>query len=206
MKKPQDRKSEYSSALDKLCARYEDRGRSYYSGAKESGEQEMCEIRSRTLSPSSYRLSLNDSTRTVRKNMTDGDFVDYCTSSRDRMPTHDTETDTRLVLDRIDRERYKKVSPKQTKTKKTDVGATLRKRAGGDLRVKPDAPRPVSKKGSGESAGMAKKAHDTTEKAPKRAERARSERKKLPMTALIAIGAVCASLILIIISIILLFS
>lgn len=204
MKKPQGRKSEHSSALDKLCARYEDRGRSY-NGTKESGEQEMCEIRSRTISPSSYRLSLNDSTRTARKNMTDGDFVDYCTSSRERMPTPDAETDTRLVLERIDRERYKKVSPKQTETKKTDVGATLRKRAGGDLRVKPDAPRPDPQKRSGERAGTAKKAPDVVKNAPKREKSERAERKKLPITALIAIGAVGVSLILIIISIILLF-
>lgn len=198
MKKPQGRKSEHNSALEQLCARYEDRGRRY-SGAKESSEQEMCEIRSRTLSPSSYRLSLNDSTRTVRKNMTDGDFVDYCTSSRERIPTPDAETDTRLVLERIDRERYKKVSPKQIETKKTDVGAALRKRAGGDLRVKPDTPRPVK-----DSAGAAKKAPDATQNAPKRAERERAEKKRLPLTALLAIGAVGVSLILIIISIILL--
>lgn len=183
----------HNKALDKLCARYENRTRNY-SGAKESTEQELREIDSRSIAPSSYRLSLaDDKIRTA--NMTDGDFVDYCTASRDHEPVRNAETDTRLVLQRIDRERYKKVSPKQTEVKKADIGAALRKRSGRAI-PKPDIPKEKTEK--------PQKTQDPPP--PEKTERAKEEKKKLGISPTLAIPAaiVAISVALIIISIILL--
>lgn len=188
-----NRNGVHDKALDKLCARYENRTRNY-SGAKESTEQELREIDSRSIAPSSYRLSLADE-RMRSANMTDGDFVDYCTASRDHEPVRKAETDTRLVLQRIDRERYKKVSPKQTEVKKADVGAALRKRSG---RVSPKTDIPK------EETERVKKTQ--TPPPIKKAEKVKKEKKKLGISPTLAIPAaiVAISVALIIISIILL--
>ncbi len=192
-----NRNGVHDKALDKLCARYENRTRNY-SGAKESTEQELREIDSRSIALSSYRFSLADE-RIRAANMTDGDFVDYCTASRDHEPVRKAETDTRLVLQRIDRERYKKVSPKQTEVKKADVGAALRKRSG---RVSPKTDIPK------EETERVKKTPRKIQNAPppKNEEKAKKEKKKLgiPPTLAIPAAIVAVSVALIIISIILL--
>lgn len=186
MKKPQKSKSR-DRVLDAFCARYENRSRNY-TGAKESTEQELREIESRSISPSSYRLSLSDERRRGSMSITDGDFVDYCTSSRERAPIHDAELDGRIVLQDIDRERYKKVSPKQTEVKRTDVGATLRRRSGKRIETSEDIPR---EKPSDE---------------PKKPREKREDRRiALPVWATVPLILVGLSVILIIISIILLF-
>lgn len=187
MKKPVKSKSR-DRVLDAFCARYENRGR-HYTGAKESTEQELREIESRSISPSSYRLSLSDEGRRGSMSITDGDFVDYCTSSRERAPIHDAEPDGRIVLQDIDRERYKKVSPKQTEVKRTDVGATLRRRSGKGIEAAAeDIPR---EKPSDEPKKPLKKRED--------------RRAALPVWAIVPLILVGLSVILIIISIILLF-
>ena len=119
-------------AIEELCRRYRDRGMNY-SGARESAEQEENEICSRTVAPRSYKTSseaayekykYKNGVENGRRYMTEGDFVNFYRATREYAPAYDDRLDTAVILDNIDRKRYKKHVP--DKVVKKDVKAQLK--------------------------------------------------------------------------------
>lgn len=119
-------------AIEELCRRYRDRGMNY-SCARESAEQEENEICSRTVAPRSYKTSseaayekykYKNGVENGRRYMTEGDFVNFYRATREYAPTYDDRLDTAVILDNIDRKRYKKPVP--DKVVKKDVKAQLK--------------------------------------------------------------------------------
>ena len=119
-------------AIEELCKRYRDRGMNY-SGARESAEQEGNEIYSRTVAPHSYKTSseaayekykYQNGIKNGRRYMTEGDFVEFYRATREYAPAYDDRIDTAVILENIDRKRYKKNVP--DKVIKKDIKAQLR--------------------------------------------------------------------------------
>ena len=133
MKKVQNAEKR-ENAIDELCKRYEERGHSY-DRSPEYAEQKTREIETRTTAPRSYKLSSGNASDLKkfkngvagnRKYMTDGDFAAYYKSTREYTPDSNVELDTVVLLQRIDRARYK---DKKMKPKKNDVKAKLKAEA-----------------------------------------------------------------------------
>lgn len=135
MKKVQDA-TKQDKALNELCKRYEDRGRNY-NDSPEYAEQETREILTRSVAPKSYKISggnvsnlhkYKNGVAGGRKYMTEGDFANYYKATREYTPEANVELDTTVLLQKIDRDRYKK-NAINTKTEKNDVKAKLRAEA-----------------------------------------------------------------------------
>jgi hypothetical protein len=133
MKKVQNAEKR-ENAIDELCKRYEERGRSY-DRSPEYAEQKTREIETRTTAPRSYKLSSGNASELKkfkngvagnRRYMTDGDFAAYYKATREYTPDSNVELDTTVLLQRIDRARYK---DKKMKPKKNDVKAKLKAEA-----------------------------------------------------------------------------
>lgn len=104
------------AALDELCKRYQNRGMKYNS-SPEYARQESNEVHTRTIAPSSYRVTggaqenierYKSGEHNGQKYMTDGDFVEYYNKYRDYTPGPNVQFDTTVVLQKIDRDRYEK--------------------------------------------------------------------------------------------------
>ncbi len=135
MKKVQSSKNQ-DRVIDELCKRYENRGTNY-DRSPAYAEQKTREIATRAIAPKSYKIS-NDGAKHLHeyKNgvskkgnyMTDGDFADYYKANREYTPESNAELDTVILLQRIDRARYKKENMKMH-TEKNDIKAKLKAEA-----------------------------------------------------------------------------
>ena len=95
------------AAIDELCKRYENRGINYDPDRKHESES-------------------------GRKRITDSEFVDYYNSYRDYTPGPNVQFDTTVVLQKIDRERYKKSrkdAPSAQRSAIEDIKDQLKKEA-----------------------------------------------------------------------------
>ena len=121
--------------LDELYKRYENRT-STYDRSREYAEQKSRELSTRSNAPKSYKLSSSDGVNIKkykngiagnRKYMTEGDFANYYKATREYTPQANVELDTTILLQKIDRARYKKESvlPK----KKNDIKRKLKAEA-----------------------------------------------------------------------------
>lgn len=104
------------AALDELYKRYQNRGMNY-SASPEYAKQESKEVLTRTIAPSSYRVTggagedierYKSGEHNGQKYMTDGDFVEYYNKYRDYTPGPNVQFDSTVVLQKIDRDRYEK--------------------------------------------------------------------------------------------------
>lgn len=134
MKKVQS-SAKQDKALDELRKRYEDRGRNY-NDSPEYAEQKSREILTRSVAPKSYKISggaedigrYKSGAEGNKKYMTEGDFADYYKATREYTPEANVELDTTVLLQKIDRDRYKK-NENKVKAKKNDVKAKLKAEA-----------------------------------------------------------------------------
>lgn len=135
MKKVQNAEKQ-DRALDELYKRYENRGMNYDS-SPEYADQEGRAIHTRSIAPKSYRVSgrtaenlykYKNGVSGARKYMTDGDFADYYKATREYTPDGNFEPDTAVILQKIDRERYRKNNIPE-KNQKADVKEQLKREA-----------------------------------------------------------------------------
>lgn len=207
-------------ALNELYKRYEDRGKSY-NQSPEYAEQESREINARTIAPKSYKISAGkaqnlhkykNGTAGSRKYMTEGDFANYYRSTREYTPDSNVELDTTVILQRIDRDRYKK--NKNMKTEKNDVKAKLRaeaNRANPKGRPAPTAQKQstAAKKPAAEPSKMKKVAKEAAKtwipiEEMKTEKVVQGSKTKLPTGVIFAILVITMSLMLIVASAVLL--
>ena len=126
------RSAKQDTALDELYKRYEDRG-NHYNKSPEYAQQESRARSSRSVAMKSYRVVGETDPRKYKsgvsgngKYMTEGDFTTYYRASRDYTPSSSTSLDEDVVLDGIDRERYKnKNKINNNRMKRNDVKAQL---------------------------------------------------------------------------------
>ncbi len=131
MKKVQ-RSAKQDTALDELYKRYEDRGNNY-NKSPEYAEQESRALLTRSSAPKSYRVVGGTDLKKYKSGvsvsgryMTEGDFATYYRANRDYTPDSSTSLDEAVVLDGIDRERYKnKNKINNNKMDRKDVKAQL---------------------------------------------------------------------------------
>ena len=135
MKRVQNATSQ-EKALNELYKRYDKRGMTY-DRSPEYTEQKSREISTRTTAPKSYKISASgvdnlkkfkNGVAGKRKYMTDGDFARYYKASREYTPEANVELDTTILLQKIDRARYKKEKAPM-KTDKNDIKKKLKAEA-----------------------------------------------------------------------------
>lgn len=135
MKRVQNATSQ-EKALDELYKRYDRRGVTY-DRSPEYTEQKSREINARTIAPKSYKISaggadnlkkFKNGVAGKRRYMTDGDFAKYYKASREYTPEANVELDTTILLQKIDRARYKKEKAPM-KTDKNDIKKKLKAEA-----------------------------------------------------------------------------
>lgn len=218
MKKVQ-KNAKQDRALDELYKRYENRGRSY-DRSPAYAEQKSREINTRTVAPKSYKISsgsvenlqkYKNGISGGRKYMTYGDFASYYESTRDYTPEANVELDTTVLLQKIDRDRYKKT--KIMKAKRNDVKAKLKAEAdhanpkGGIVQVvKKSAPKKKTSSEPSKIKQVVKEAANTwmpleemkTEKVVE------GSKTKMPVGVILAIVIITLSLVLIVSSAVLL--
>lgn len=211
-------------AIDELCKRYENRGTNY-DRSPEYAEQKTREIATRAIAPKSYKISHSDAEHlhkykngvsTKGKYMTDGDFADYYKANREYTPESSVELDTAILLQRIDRARYKKENMKMH-TEKNDIKAKLiaeaersNPKSNSEPRKRKPSSKPSSKTGASQKSSRVKEVAKTAAKTWIPLEERNSEKivegkkTKLPKTILLAIAIITLSLLLIIGSMVLL--
>lgn len=135
MKRVQNATSQ-EKALNELYKRYDKRGMTY-DRSPEYTEQKSREISTRTTAPKSYKISASgvdnlkkfkNGVAGKRRYMTDGDFARYYKASREYTPEANVELDTTILLQKIDRARYKKEKAPM-KTDKNDIKKKLKAEA-----------------------------------------------------------------------------
>lgn len=225
------------SAYDELCERYENRARTY-SKSPESAELKSREILTRSVAPSSYKVSRRTvDERNRYKNgvegnerfMTESDFASYYRANRDYTPTSNIEDDSTASLQAIENTRYRRNAPAPKTAEKGVKNKLLREAAIINPKPAPKRAKQAEKKTSekkapekkipekktperkinAKSEGTANKKQPVAQKnekpikrdAPKRKE---EEQSKIPLGAMIAIGVVGFSLVLIAVSAIIL--
>lgn len=121
--------------LDELYKRYENRSSSY-DRSREYAEQKSREITTRSTAPKSYKISngegldikqFKSGVEGGRRYMTEGDFAKYYKATREYTPQTNVELDTMILLQKIDRARYKQDGVPSKK--KSDVKKKLKAEA-----------------------------------------------------------------------------
>lgn len=130
MKKVQNG-AKQDTALNELYKRYENRGE-HYNASPEYAEQESRALLTRSVAPKSYRVlgganlkKYKSGVSGTRRYMTEGDFTTYYRANRDYTPDSSVPLDEAVVLDGIDRERYKKKNNLNNKMNRKDIKAQL---------------------------------------------------------------------------------
>lgn len=156
MKKVQSEKNT-DKTLDELFRRYR-QGTTTYDRSREYAEQKSRELSARSTAPRSYKRSNADKTSfdkyrngnsTNGKYMTEGDFANYYKETREYTPQSNVELDTMILLQKIDRARYKKDEAPLKKPKNDTIKRKLKleasKASASVPDIKPIAKRPNSK-------------------------------------------------------------
>lgn len=156
MKKVQSDKNA-EKTLDELFRRYR-QSTTTYDHSKEYAEHKSRELSARSEAPKSYKRSSADGmnfnkyrngTSTKGKYMTEGDFANYYKETREYTPQSNVELDTVILLQKIDRARYKKDGSSNQKPKNDIIKRKLKleaNRASASVPgIKPIAKRPNSK-------------------------------------------------------------
>jgi len=206
-------------ALDELYRRYEDRGMTYES---DSVKKRSLEGASRT-----YRISEKgkeslkkhkNGVAGSRKHISDKDFANYYRASREYTPQSNVELDTTILLQKIDRARYKKEKAPMKDNKK-DIKRMLKAEAdknnpkGLAQKREEKASKPLPKQGSGNASSKPSKIKQVAKEAAKTwipLEERNSERiveggkTKLPTKLILAIIVITVSLLMIVASAVLL--
>ena len=215
MKKVQNA-AKKDSALDELYKRYDHRTTAF-DRSPEAAQQKTREIETRTVAPKSYKVSAKNSENLKkyknglagsRKYMTDGDFANYYKATREYTPDSNVELDTTVLLQRIDRARYKNINNKK---EKNDVRSKLVAEAN---RVNPknvnsqkEVKKAVKKVDDKKPKRSPSKIKDAAAKAARTwipLEERHTERTveggktKLPVSVILAIFVVCFALLLIV--------
>ena len=124
------------SALEELCKRYENRGKTY-STSPESVKQQSREISKRSTAPKSYRVSGNENVNRYKsgasgnkKYMTDSDFANYYQARRDYVVDESVKVDSNIELQRIDgRKNAKKKNSSPSLQGRNDIRLQLQRQA-----------------------------------------------------------------------------